>query len=86
VPGRDTETGTVVMTTQNHGYSVADPGDLDVTQINVNDDTAEGLESRELGIVTRQYHPEAHPGPHDSLSFFDDVLAMSSAKSVSTAD
>ena len=85
-PVRDTETGTVVMTTQNHGYSVADPGDLDVTQINVNDDTAEGLESRELGIVTRQYHPEAHPGPHDSLSFFDDVLAMSSAKSVSTAD
>jgi len=67
----------VVMTTQNHGYTVADPGpELDVTQVNVNDDTAEGLESDELDVITRQYHPEANPGPHDSLDFFDDVLAL----------
>ena len=65
------------MTTQNHGYTVEDPGEhLDVTQVNVNDDTAEGLESEELSVLTRQYHPEAHPGPHDSLGFFDDVLSM----------
>ncbi|WP_049915378.1 glutamine-hydrolyzing carbamoyl-phosphate synthase small subunit [Haloferax mucosum] len=77
-PVRDLQTGKVVMTTQNHGYTVADPGEhLDVTQINVNDDTAEGLESEELDVITRQYHPEAHPGPHDSLGFFDDVLSMS---------
>ena len=75
-PVRDLDSGQVVMTTQNHGYTVADPGDLDVTQVNVNDDTAEGLESRELNVITRQYHPEANPGPHDSLDFFDDVLAM----------
>ncbi|WP_435062513.1 glutamine-hydrolyzing carbamoyl-phosphate synthase small subunit [Halobaculum sp. EA56] len=75
-PVRDLRTGQVVMTTQNHGYSVADPGDLTVTQVNVNDDTAEGLESEEYDVVTRQYHPEANPGPHDSLGFFDDVLAM----------
>jgi carbamoyl-phosphate synthase small subunit len=85
-PVRDLDTGRVVMTTQNHGYSVADPGTLDVTQINVNDDTAEGLESTDLDVLTRQYHPEAHPGPHDSLSFFDDVLAMGAAKAVPTAD
>jgi len=67
----------VVMTTQNHGYTVADPGpELDVTQVNVNDDTAEGLESDDLDVITRQYHPEANPGPHDSLDFFDDVLAL----------
>jgi carbamoyl-phosphate synthase small subunit len=75
-PVRDLASNRVVMTTQNHGYSVADPGDLSVTQVNVNDDTAEGLASEELGVVTRQYHPEAHPGPHDSLGFFDDVLAL----------
>ncbi|MFB6154371.1 MAG: glutamine-hydrolyzing carbamoyl-phosphate synthase small subunit [Haloferacaceae archaeon] len=76
-PVRDLETDRVVMTTQNHGYSVADPGDsLDVTQVNVNDGTAEGLENDDLDIITRQYHPEAHPGPHDSLDFFDDVLGM----------
>ncbi|QSG07459.1 glutamine-hydrolyzing carbamoyl-phosphate synthase small subunit [Halapricum desulfuricans] len=76
-PVRDLRTDQVVMTTQNHGYTVAEPGDnLDVTQINVNDDTPEGLENEELGIITRQYHPEANPGPHDSLGFFDDVLEL----------
>jgi carbamoyl-phosphate synthase small subunit len=76
-PVRDVHTDQVVMTTQNHGYTVGEPGsELEVTQVNVNDDTAEGLENDDLGVITRQYHPEAHPGPHDSLSFFDDVLAM----------
>jgi carbamoyl-phosphate synthase small subunit len=85
-PVRDLETGTVVMTTQNHGYSVADPGDLlDVTQVNVNDDTAEGLANDELSIITRQYHPEAHPGPHDSLEFFDQVLGLATGET-ETAD
>jgi carbamoyl-phosphate synthase small subunit len=80
-PVRDLRSNKVVMTTQNHGYTVADPGEkLDVTQVNVNDDTPEGLESDELGIITRQYHPEANPGPHDSLGFFDDVLGMAKNK------
>jgi carbamoyl-phosphate synthase small subunit len=79
-PVRDLRTDRVVMTTQNHGYTVSDPGPLEVTQINVNDDTPEGLESEELSIITRQYHPEANPGPHDSLDFFDDVLAMSGTR------
>ncbi len=76
-PVRDLRTDRVVMTTQNHGYTVADPGDkLEVTQVNVNDDTPEGLDNDDLNIITRQYHPEANPGPNDSLDFFDDVLAM----------
>ena len=79
-PVRDLRSGKVVMTTQNHGYTVSDPGPLEVTQVNVNDDTPEGLESDDLGIITRQYHPEANPGPHDSLAFFDDVLAMSETR------
>jgi carbamoyl-phosphate synthase small subunit len=76
-PVLDLATDTVIMTTQNHGYTVDEPGDtLAVTQVNVNDETAEGLANDELQILTRQYHPEAHPGPNDSLGFFDAVLAM----------
>jgi carbamoyl-phosphate synthase small subunit len=85
-PVRDLRSGQVVMTTQNHGYTVGDPGDLTVTQVNVNDDTAEGLEDADLGVITRQYHPEAHPGPHDSLGFFDDVLAMATDGPVAVSD
>ncbi len=76
-PVMDLRSERVVMTTQNHGYAVDDPGDvLSVTQKNVNDDTSEGLDSNEYDIITRQYHPEANPGPNDSLDFFDEVLAM----------
>lgn len=75
-PVRDLRTDRVVMTTQNHGYTVNDPGSLTVTQVNVNDETAEGLEDEERGVITRQYHPEANPGPHDSLDFFEDVLNL----------
>ncbi|MCG1003834.1 MULTISPECIES: glutamine-hydrolyzing carbamoyl-phosphate synthase small subunit [Halobacterium] len=85
-PVLDYDSGRVVMTTQNHGYTVAEPGDLEVTQINVNDDTPEGLDSEELDVITRQYHPEANPGPHDSLDFFDDVLALASSPTTATAD
>ena len=86
-PVMDVDTGKVVMTTQNHGYTVADPGDvLEVTQINVNDDTPEGLDSDAHDIITRQYHPEANPGPHDSLGFFDDVLGMVESSAVTPAD
>jgi carbamoyl-phosphate synthase small subunit len=80
-PVRDLRSNQVVMTTQNHGYTVSEPGELDVPQINVNDDTPEGLESDSLEVITRQYHPEANPGPHDTLGFFDDVLSLASTSS-----
>jgi carbamoyl-phosphate synthase small subunit len=85
-PVQDLRSKKVVMTTQNHGYTVAEPGELEVTQINVNDDTPEGLESDELDIITRQYHPEANPGPHDTLGFFDDVIEMTEAAPKPNAD
>ena len=76
-PVLDLDSGRVVMTTQNHGYTVAEPGDnLEVSQINVNDDTIEGLDGVGCEVLTRQYHPEANPGPEDTLDFFDDVLEM----------
>lgn len=85
-PVKDLRTGKVVMTTQNHGYTVDDTGPLEVTQVNVNDDTVEGLDSESLDVITRQYHPEANPGPHDSLGFFDEVVAMATDETPVTAD
>ena len=85
-PVKDLRTDKVVMTTQNHGYTVDDTGPLEVTQVNVNDDTVEGLDSEELDVITRQYHPEANPGPHDSLGFFDEVLDLATSSRRVAAD
>ncbi|WP_158059657.1 glutamine-hydrolyzing carbamoyl-phosphate synthase small subunit [Halorussus halophilus] len=79
-PVYDRKSDQVVMTTQNHGYAVTESGDLDVTQVNVNDGTPEALVDEERSILTRQYHPEANPGPHDTLDFFDDVLALAESR------
>ncbi|MEM3086761.1 MAG: glutamine-hydrolyzing carbamoyl-phosphate synthase small subunit [Halobacteria archaeon] len=73
-PVKDLETGRVFITSQNHGYSV-DPKSLDgtglqVTRVNANDQTVEGLAHRELPVSSVQYHPEASPGPHDSKFLF----------------
>ena len=78
-PVRRMEDGAVEITSQNHGFAVRrDEGDgvegapaLRATHINLNDQTLEGLEHRELPIFSVQYHPEAAPGPHDSLYLFD---------------
>lgn len=82
-PVLDHASGQVMMTTQNHGYGVEDPGDLTVTQTNVNDDSIEGLDDPDRRILTRQYHPEANPGPRDVMGFFDDVIAMSNGETSS---
>ena len=78
-PVKDLESGRVHITAQNHGYSVdADnlPAGLEVSQINLNDNTVEGLRHRELPLFTIQYHSEASPGPRDNEYLFDRFLAM----------
>ncbi len=78
-PVRDLETGRVHITAQNHGYAV-DPdtlkGGLEVSQINLNDGTVEGLRHRELPIFCIQYHSEASPGPLDNTYLFEQFLEM----------
>ena len=69
----DLTTRKVEITTQNHGFAVdADSlkGAVEVTHLNLNDRTVEGLSHRELPIFSVQYHPEASPGPHDASYLF----------------
>ena len=75
-PGQDLTTGKVAICAENHGYAV-DKDSLDaagepveVTHINLNDGTVEGLAHREKPLFSVQYHPEASPGPHDASYFF----------------
>jgi carbamoyl-phosphate synthase small subunit len=70
----------VEITAQNHGF-VVDPdslnqNEIDITHINLNDGTLEGFRHRQHSLFCVQYHPEAAPGPHDSLYLFEDFLQL----------
>jgi carbamoyl-phosphate synthase small subunit len=78
-PVRDLATNRVYITAQNHGYAVdADTlkGGLEVSHINLNDNTVEGLRHRDLPILSIQYHSEASPGPWDNRYLFEEFLDM----------
>jgi carbamoyl-phosphate synthase small subunit len=77
-PVKDLKTGRVFMSSQNHGYSVTNDSiiktDLEITQVNINDQSVEGLKHKRLPAFSVQYHPEACPGPEDTAWLFDDFL------------
>lgn len=83
-PVKDLRTGKVSITSQNHGFAIDPaslPSNVEVTHINLNDGTVEGMRHREAPVMSVQYHPEAAPGPNDAKYFFDEF-----AKLIDSAD
>lgn len=79
-PVKNVRTGSIEITSQNHGFAV-DPDSLDsatieITHVNLNDSTNEGIRHRSLPAFSVQYHPEASPGPHDSDYLFREFVAL----------
>jgi carbamoyl-phosphate synthase small subunit len=79
-PVKDLATGRVYITSQNHGFAVdaksLEGTGLEVSHINLNDNTVEGVRHKELPIETVQYHPEANPGPKDSAYLFYEFIKV----------
>jgi carbamoyl-phosphate synthase small subunit len=79
-PVKNLLTQKVEITAQNHGFCV-DPdslpsSDVEITHLNLNDHTNEGMRHRSLPLFSVQYHPEASPGPHDARYLFNDFIAL----------
>jgi len=79
-PVKDLRTGTIAITSQNHGFCVdiesMNTEEVELTHINPNDGTLEGMRHKQLPIYSVQYHPEASPGPHDARGLFQGFLTM----------
>lgn len=79
-PVRDSLNSCIGITSQNHGFCVdmksLDPKEVEVIHTNLNDQTVEGLRHKKYPLFSIQYHPEAAPGPHDSMYLFKDFIEM----------
>ena len=79
-PVKNLKTGKIEITSQNHGFCVdidsLKDKDVELTHINLNDNTLEGLRCKKIPAFSVQYHPEASPGPHDSAYLFDSFITM----------
>jgi carbamoyl-phosphate synthase small subunit len=79
-PVKDLATGKVEITSQNHGFCVdmesLNDSEVELSHINLNDNTLEGLSHKRLPLFSVQYHPEASPGPHDATYLFDRFINM----------
>jgi len=79
-PVKELATGKVDITCQNHGFCVEadqlDPDEIEITHVNLNDMTLEGMRHRRLPIMSVQYHPEASAGPHDARRLFDRFMRL----------
>lgn len=89
-PVKDLHTGRVMITSQNHGFCVdlesLNPEEIELTQINLNDRTLEGMRHKKLPVFSVQYHPEASPGPHDTQYLFGEFVKLMEEYSKSNRD
>ena len=85
-PVKDLKTGKVYITSQNHGFCVdidsLSKKDIQLTHVNLNDGTLEGLRHKKLPIFSVQFHPEAAPGPHDAEYLFAEFVKLMKNKKV----
>ena len=83
-PVKDLRTGAVAITVQNHGFCVdidtLNKKDVELTHLNLNDNTLEGLRHKKLPVFSVQFHPEAAPGPRDASYLFDEFVKLMSKK------
>jgi carbamoyl-phosphate synthase small subunit len=80
-PVKDVATGKVMITVQNHGFcvdidSLGGDKNIDITHINLNDGTCEGINHKHIPAFSVQFHPEAAPGPHDARLLFTRFCTM----------
>ncbi len=79
-PVQDLQSKKVTITSQNHGYAIAEESleqtPLHVTHRNLNDQSVEGVKHRDLPVFSVQYHPEAGPGPSESLYLFEEFAQL----------
>ena len=78
-PVKNLLTGAVEITSQNHNYAIDEtslPADVEVTHINLNDNTVEGIRCKNVPAFSVQYHPESAPGPNDSMYLFEEFKKM----------
>jgi carbamoyl-phosphate synthase small subunit len=79
-PVKDMNTGKIEITSQNHGYCVDIDSlasqNVELSHVNLNDRTLEGMSGKEKGFFSVQYHPEASPGPHDASYLFERFLNL----------
>ncbi|MDM8518419.1 glutamine-hydrolyzing carbamoyl-phosphate synthase small subunit [Anaerolineales bacterium HSG6] len=78
-PVQDQASRAVAITSHNHGFAVSAgslPAEVEISHVNLNDDCIEGLRHKTKPIFSIQYHPEASPGPHDALGFFEQFAAL----------
>ncbi len=81
-PVLDVKSGKIEITSQNHGFAVEQnsfDNDVDITFLNLNDATVEGIQHKSWPVFSVQYHPEASPGPHDSEHLFDKFVNLMKA-------